>query len=70
MSPTNFLSQCPFVHIADIYRGKCSDLQRQDQVNHVFCLGGIVCIKLSENGSPVKLYHMNDMPGFPFESSI
>ena len=48
------VSLCPY------YRyiwGKCKDLQRQGQVNHVFCLGGVVCIKLSENGSPIKLYH-------------
>ena len=37
--------------------GKCKNLQRQGQVNHVFCLGGVVCIKLSKNGSPIKLYH-------------
>ena len=35
-----------------------------------FCLGGVVCIKLSENGSPIKLYHMKDVPDFPSESSI
>ena len=50
--------------------GKCKDLQRQGQVNHVFCLGGVVCIKLSDKGSPIKLYHMNDIPDFPSESSI
>ena len=49
---------------------KCKDLQRQGQVNHVFCLGGVVCIKLSENGGPIKLYHMNDIPDFPSESSV
>ena len=37
--------------------GKCKDLLRQGKIHHVFCRGGIVCIKLSENGSPVKLYH-------------
>ena len=61
------ISLCPY------YRyiwGKCKDLQRQDQVNHVFCLGGVVCIKLSENGSPIKLYHMNDIPKFPSVSSV
>ena len=35
-----------------------------------FCLGGVVCIKLSENGSPIKLYHMNGIPDFPSESSV
>ena len=61
------ISLCPY------YRyiwGKCKDLQRQDQVNHVFCLGVVVCIKLSENGSPIKLYHMNDIPKFPSVSSV
>ena len=45
------------------------DLQRQGQVNHDFCLGGVVCIKASENGSPIKLYLMNDISDFPSESS-
>ena len=61
------------VSLCSYYRyiwGKCKDLQRQGQVNHVFCLGGVVCIKLSENGSPIKLYHMNDIPDFPSESSV
>ena len=50
--------------------GKCKDLQRQGKVQHVFCLGGIVCIKLSENGSPVKLNHISDIPNFPSDSDI
>ena len=61
------VSFCPY------YRyiwGKCKDLQRQGQVNHVFCPGGVICIKLSENGSPIKLHHMNDIPDFPSESSV
>ena len=61
------VSLCPY------YRyiwGKCKDLQRQGQVNHVFCLGGVVCIKLPENGSPIKLYRMNDVPEFPSESGV
>ena len=59
------VSLCPY------YRfiwGKCKDLQRQGKVHHVFCLGGIVCIKLSENGSPVKLHHISDIPNFPSDS--
>ena len=36
----------------------------------IFCLGGVVCIKLSENGSPIKLYHINDIPDFPTESRV
>ena len=61
------------VSLCSCYRyiwGKCKDLQRQDQVNHVFCLGGVVCIKLSENVSPIELYHMNVIPDFPSESSV
>ena len=61
------VSLCPY------YRfiwGKCKDLQRQGKVHHVFCLGGIVCIKLSENGSPVKLHHISDIPNFPSDSDI
>ena len=56
------LSLCPY------YRyiwGKCKDLQRQGKVNHVFCLGGVVCIKLSKIGSPIKLFHMNEILDFP-----
>ena len=48
--------------------GKCKDLQRQRKVHHVFCLGGIVIIKLSENGSPIKLHHISDIPNFPSDS--
>ena len=62
-----FVSLCPY------YRfiwGKCKDLQRQENVHHVFCLGGIVCIKLSENGSPVKLHHISDIPNFTSDSDI
>ena len=61
------VSLCPY------YRyiwGKCKDLQRQGQVNHVFCSGGVVSIKIYKNVSAVKLYHMNDMSDFLPESSI
>ena len=50
--------------------GKYKDLQRQGQVNHVLCLGSVVCIKLSENGGPIKPYYINDIPYFPSESII
>ena len=50
--------------------GKCKDLQRQWKVHHNFCLGGIFCIKLLENGSPVKLHHINDIPNFSSDSDI
>ena len=34
------------------------------------CQVSIVCIKLSENGSPVKLHHISDIPNFPSDSDI
>ena len=49
--------------------GKSKDLQRQGQVNHVFCLGAVVCIKLFENGGPIRLDHMNDIPESQSEST-
>ena len=45
--------------------GKCKDLQRQGHVNHVFRLGDVTCRKLSQNGSPIKLYHMKVTLIFP-----
>ena len=47
---------------------KCKDLQRQGQVNHGFCLGGTVCTKLSEKGSPIKLCHLSDILDSPSAS--
>ena len=61
------VSLCPY------YRyiwGKCKDLQRQGKVHHVFHVGNIFCIKLLENGSPVKLHHISDIPNFPSDSDI
>ena len=49
---------------------KCKDLQKQMQVNHAFYLGEVFCIKLSDNGSPVKLYHLSNILDFPSESII
>ena len=67
------VSLCPYLDYLPIHRfiwGKCEDLQRQGKVHHVFCLGSIVCIKLSENGSPVKLHHISDIPNFPSDLDI
>ena len=33
-----------------------------------FYLGEVVCIKLSDNGSPVKLHHLSNILDFPSES--
>ena len=51
-------------------RGKCKDLQKQGKIHRVFCLGGMVCIKLPENGSAVKLHHISDIPNFPLDLDI
>ena len=61
------------VSLCPCYRyiwGKFKDLQKQNEVHHVFCLGGIVCIKLLENGSPVKLHHIRDTPNSPSDPDI
>ena len=49
---------------------KCKDRQKQGKVHNVFCRGGVVYIKLSENGSPVKLLHISDILDFPSVSNI
>ena len=61
------VSLCPYCRYIWV---KCKDLKRQGKVHHFFCLGGIVCIKLLENGSPVKLHHISDIPNFPLDSDI
>ena len=60
MSPIKFLSRYPFALHYGLNSGRVN----------VFCLGGVVCIKLSENGSQIKLYHMNDNPDLPSESNV
>ena len=66
MSLTKFSLLFPFPHTVvnvRICKGK-------GRFTMFFCLGGIVCIKLSENGSPVKLHHISDIPNFPLDSDI
>ena len=58
---TKLLYLFPFTHTIDISRAK---------INHGFCLEGIVYVKLSENGSLVKLLHMSYIPEFPLNSNI
>ena len=62
------ISSCSKVFISNSlcphYRylwGKCKDLQRRGIFNRIFCLGAVVTIKVSENGSPVNIYHENDL---------
>ena len=53
------------VSLCSYYRfiwGKCKDLQRQGKIDQVFCLGGIVAIKLTETGQPIKVLHVSEVP--------
>ena len=61
------VSLCPYHRYSC---SKCKDLQMQGKVHHVFCLFSIVCIKSSENGSPIKLHHISDIPNFSSDSDI
>ena len=70
MFPITFLSRYPFAHITDIYGVSARICKGKARKIMIFCLGGVVCIKLSENGGPIKLYHMNNIPDFPTESSV
>ena len=70
MSPITFLSRYPFAHITDIYGVSARICKSKARKIMIFCLGGVVCIKLSGNGSPIKLYHIDDIPDFPTESSV
>ena len=52
-------SLCPY------YRylwGRCKDLQRRKMMHHVFCLGSVVAIKLTDQSLPLKIYHDSDIP--------
>ena len=52
-------SLCPY------YRylwGRCKDLQRRKMIHHVFCLGSVVAIKLTDQSLPLKIYHNSDIP--------
>ena len=66
MSPIKFLSQCPFFHITGTFEVSA----RIYKVKAMQIMFFVVCIKLSENSSPIKLYQMIDIPNFPSESSI
>ena len=52
-------SLCPY------YRylwGRCKDLQRRKMIRHVFCLGSVLAIKLTDQSLPLKIYHNSDIP--------
>ena len=42
--------------------GRCKDLQRRKMIHHVFCLGSVVAIKLTDQSLPLKIYHDSDIP--------
>ena len=42
--------------------GRCKELQRRKMIRHVFCLGRVVAIKLSEQTLPLKIYHEYYIP--------
>ena len=63
MSLTKVLFLFPFADTIDLSGVK-------GKIHHVFCLGDIVCVKLSDNGSPVKLHHISNVPNFPSDSDI
>ena len=51
-------SLCPY------YRylwGKCKELQRKGRVNHVFCLGAVVTIRITENSPEIKVLQEKDL---------
>ena len=41
--------------------GRCKDLQRRKMIHHVFCLGSVVAIKLTDQSLPLKIYHDSDI---------
>ena len=42
--------------------GRCKDLQRRKMIHHVFCLGSVVAIELTDKSLPLKIYHNSDIP--------
>ena len=42
--------------------GWCKDLQHRKMIHHVFCLGSVVTIKLTDQSLPLKIYHDSDIP--------
>ena len=56
------INSCNNIHITNslcpyycFLWGKCKDQQRKGLINQVFCLSAVATIKVSENGSPIKI---------------
>ena len=41
--------------------GECKELQRKGRFNQVFCLGGVVMIRITENSPAIKVIHEKDL---------
>ena len=70
MSLRKFSQLYPLAHTKDISRVNVRICKGKGMFTVFFCPGDIVCIKLSENGSAVKLHHISDIPNFPLDSDI
>ena len=42
--------------------GRCKDLQCRKMIHHVFCLGSVVAIKLTDQLLLLKIYHDSHIP--------
>ena len=42
--------------------GWCKDIQCRKMIHHVFSLGSVVAIKLTDQSLPLKIYHDSDIP--------
>ena len=52
-------SLCPYYHYL---WGRCKDLQRRKMIHHVFYLGSVVAIELTDQSLPLRIYHDGDIP--------
>ena len=48
--------------ILSLLWGWCKDLQHRKMRHHVFCLGSVAAIKLTDQSLPLKIYHKSDIP--------
>ena len=51
-------SSCPYYQFL---WGKCKDLQRKGRISHIFCLGAVVTISVTENSLAIKIFHERDL---------
>ena len=70
MSLTKLLFLYPFAHTIDLSGVNVRICKGKGRFTMFFCLESIVCIKLLDNGSPVKLHHISNIPNFPLDLDI